>query len=88
MDVTCKIFECLSSQSTIAKVYPLAESDMTFLEKIRENMVGGASLVFTKKTVVEETCIQDSTNWCKAFVGIDACQLYSFSIRQAVPTGL
>ena len=41
-------------------------------------MFGGPSIVFTKKAVVDETFFRDSTNWLKAIVGIDACQLYPF----------
>ena len=53
-----------------------------------EEMVGGPSTVITGKAVVNETSIRDSTNWCKFLVGIDASQLYLFSTRQAMPTGL
>ena len=51
-------------------------------------MFGGPSVVITRKVVVEETFIRDSTNWCKTIVGIDASQFYLFSMCQAVPTGL
>ena len=30
----------------------------------------------------------DSTNWCKSIVGNVASQLFYFSLRQAIPTGL
>ena len=61
---------------------------MDLLEKLRDDMVGGPSLVDTKKVVVDNTFIRDSTNWCKSIVGIHASQLYIFSRCQAVPTGL
>ena len=41
-------------------------------------MVGGASIVFTRKAVVDETFIRKS-NLCKSIVGIDASQLYPYS---------
>ena len=33
---------------TVSKFYPFAESDRDLLEKIREDMVGGPSIVFTR----------------------------------------
>ena len=51
-------------------------------------MVGEPSNVFIRKTVVDETFIRDSTNLRKRIVGIDASQLYHFSMCQAMPTSL
>ena len=51
-------------------------------------MVGGASIVFTRKPVVDGTFIPNSGNICKSIVGIDAGQLYPYSIFQPMPTGL
>ena len=51
-------------------------------------MVGGPSIVFTRKAVVDETFIRKSTNLCKSIVGIDASQLYPYSMCQPMPTGL
>ena len=42
-------------KSTDSKFYPLTESDKDLLEKIRKDIVGGPSIVFTRKAVVEET---------------------------------
>ena len=75
-------------KSTNAKFYPFTENDKDLLEKIRDDMVGGPSIVFTRKTVVNETLIRDSANVCKSIVGIDASQLYPFSMCQEIPTGL
>ena len=52
-------------KSTDSNFYPLTESDKDLLEKIRENMVGGPSIVFTRKAVVDETFIRKSSNLCK-----------------------
>ena len=45
-------------KSTDSKFYPFTESDKDLLEKIREDMVGGPSNVFTRKDVVDETYIR------------------------------
>ena len=51
-------------------------------------MVGGASIFFTRKAVVDETFIRKSSNLCKPIVGIDASQLYPYSMCQPMPIGL
>ena len=58
------------------------------LEKFREDVVGGPYIVFTRKAVVDETFIRNSTNICKSIVGIDASQLYPYSMCQPMPTSL
>ena len=75
-------------KSTDSKFYPFTESDKDLLEKIREDMVGGPSIVFTRKAVVDGTFIRKSWNLCKSVVGIDAGQLYPYSMCQPMPTGL
>ena len=51
-------------------------------------MVGGLSIVFTRKAVVGETFIRKPSNLCKSIVGIDASQIYPYSMCQPMPTGL
>ena len=51
-------------------------------------MVGGPSIVFTRKAAVDETFIQISGKNCKSIVGIDASQLYAYSMCQPMPTRL
>ena len=75
-------------KSTDSKFYPFTESDKDLLEKIREGMVDGPPIVFTRKAVVDETFIRKSSNLCKSIVGIDASQLYPQSMCQPMPTGL
>ena len=75
-------------KSTDAKVYPFTEGDKDFLEKIWEDVVGGPSIVFKRKLVVNETFRRKSTNICKSFVGIDASQLHPNSMCQPMPTSL
>ena len=60
---------------TDAKFYPFTEGEKDLFEKIREDVVGGSSIVFTRKAVVDETFFRKSTNICKSIVGIDASQL-------------
>ena len=64
-------------KSTDSNFYPFTESEIDLLEKIREDVVGGPSIVFTRKAVVDETFIRNSSNLCKLIVGIDASQLFS-----------
>ena len=76
------------NKSTTAKFYPFRESDKDLLEETREDMAGGRSILFTRKTFVDETFIRNSTSWCKFIVGIDAGQLYLFSKCEVISTGL
>ena len=75
-------------KSTDAKFYPFTVGDKNLLEEIRDDVVGGPSIVFTRKAVVDETFIRKSTNICKSIVGIDTSQPYPHSICQIMPTGL
>ena len=75
-------------KSTDSKFNPFTESVKDLLEKLREDMVGGPSIVFTRNAVVDETFIRKSSNLCKSIVGIDASQLYPCSMCQPMPTGL
>ena len=52
-------------KSTSEKVYPFMEWDKDLLENIREDAVGGLSIVLTQKAVLDETCIRNSTNFWK-----------------------
>ena len=51
-------------------------------------MVGGPSIVFTRKAVVDETFVRNLGNICKSIAGIDASQLYPYSMCQPMPTGV
>ena len=75
-------------KSTNHKFFPFVEADKDLHDKIREDMTGGPSIVFTRKAVVDQTFIRNSENLCKSVVGIDASQLYPFSMCQEMPTGL
>ena len=75
-------------KSTDYKFYPFFSSDSDLLEKIREDMTGGPSIVFTRKAVANKTFIRKSINLCKSIVGIVASQFYPYSMCQDKPTGL
>ena len=62
-------------KSTDRKIYPFIENEKDLHEKIRTEMTGGPSIVFTRKTVVDKTFIRRSNNICKTIVGIDASPL-------------
>ena len=75
-------------KSTDANFYPFTETEKVLLEKIREDMAGRPSIVFTRKAVVHETFIRKLSNMCKSIVGIDASHLQLYPICQPMPTGL
>ena len=51
-------------------------------------MTGGSSIFFTLKAVNDQTYIRNSSNMCRTKIGIDASQLYPFSMCQEMRTGL
>ena len=65
-------------KSTTAKFCPFAETDGDLLKKIREDMFGRPSIVFTWKAVVDETFIRDSTNLFKKLPELMLKELYFF----------
>ena len=75
-------------KSTDAKFYPFTEGDEDLLDKIREDVVGGPYIVFTRKAFVDGTFIRKSANICKSTVGIDDSQPYPYSMCQLMTTGL
>ena len=75
-------------ESASAKFYRFTETDIDLLQKVREDTVGGQSIVFSRKVVVDETFVRNSRKNCKPFVGIDASQLYPSSMCQPMPTAL
>ena len=67
------------------KIYPFTGGDNDLLEKIRED--AGPSIVFTRKAIIDETFIRKSTKLCKSIVGVDANQVYPYTMCQPMPTG-
>ena len=64
-------------KSTDSKSHPFTESDIDLLEKVPEKMVGGPSIVFTRKAKVDETSIRTSTKLCQSIISIDSVHLYA-----------
>ena len=85
---TIKIHTKRLHKFTDVKFSSSTEADKDTLEKNREDVVGGPSIVFARKAVVDETFVRKSTNICKSIVGIDARQLNPYSMCQPMPTGL
>ena len=75
-------------QVNYCKAISLHRKQQGFTGEICEDMVGGKTIVFSRKTDVDGNFIRDWTKLCKSFVRIDAAQLYPFSKCQAMPTGL
>ena len=75
-------------KSTDVKFYPSIEGDKNLLGKIREDVIGGPSIFFAHKTVVNKFFIRKPTNICKSIVGNDGSNLYPYSMCQPMPTGL
>ena len=50
------------------------------MQNIKDNMVGGSSIVFTQNAVVDKTSIRKLTSVSKSIVGIDASRLYPYSM--------
>ena len=75
-------------KSIDTKTYPLREAYKGLLEKIREDVVSGPSIVFTRKAVVDENFIRMSTEHSKSFVGLILANYTAARLCQPTPTGL
>ena len=75
-------------KSTDSKFSPFTEGNKDSSQKIRWDMVGGPSIVFTRGAIADKTFNRKSTNLCKSIVGIDASQMYPYSRCQPMPTGV
>ena len=58
------------------------ESDKDLHDKIRKDMTGGPSIVFTRRAIIDQTYIRKSQRICKSTKGFDASQLYPYSMSQ------
>ena len=75
-------------KSTCTIFYPFTEAEKDLLEKIRQVVFGGLSIIFTRKAVVDETFNQKSRNVSKSNVGNDGSQLHPHPTCQPLPTRL
>ena len=73
---------------TNEKFYPFCGEDTDFCEKTREILTVETSIVFTRKAVVNETSLRNLSHICKSTIGIDASQLYPFSMCHDMSLGL
>ena len=78
---------CLN-KSTDSNFYTSTEPVKICLRRYEKIWLVDHSVVFARKAVVDETFIRKSSNLCKSIVGIDAGQLYPYSMCQPIPTGL
>ena len=67
---------------------PSQREAMTYLKKFEKASLVGPLSFLHAKPVVDETFIRKSTNICKSIVGIDASQLYTYSMCQPISAGL
>ena len=81
-----KFFKYLSSRINYCRILSLHKERQRFISKNKQDIYGGPSIEFTRNTVMDDTFIRDSTNWCETVVGIDASHIHPFSMYQE--TGL
>jgi hypothetical protein len=55
--------------------------------KLKNNISGGASVVYTRHHEVDETYIRGTENLCKSVIGFDANALYLWCLAQDMPCG-
>ena len=75
-----------SSKSKFSLINP-ADADLYYT--LRKNIVGGPSIIFSRYHEKNMTNIKGiDGNKCKAIVGYDCNGLYSYAIKQEMPTGV
>ena len=70
----------------------IKESDKDIYFTIKDNIVGGPSIVFhrlheSKKTLIRERKFGKESKLCELILGVDANALYLWSMMQEMPTG-
>ena len=63
-------------KSETFKFRPFTKTDKDLMQELWEKLVDGPAVVFTRKSVVIDIFLQNSTNLLKSIVGIDASQLW------------
>ena len=74
------------STPALISLFLTKDKDLEFL--LRQKIVGGASIIFTRYHKVGETKIRFSDNLVSTIIGVDASQLYPFSMSQPMPVGI
>ena len=80
---TSSTFVCTS---LLVNYFIPSKSDKELQETIREDMVAGHSLVFTRKIVDDETLICKSSYICESIVEVETSQLYPHFLCLPMPT--
>ena len=76
-------------KSTISKFSLFNQNNADLYYTFRQNIVGGPSIIFTRYHEKGETNIKKiDKNKCKSVVDYDCNGLYSYAIRQDMPTGV
>ena len=75
-------------QSTDALVPVFCAKDKDLDDTFRNEIVGGAAIVFTRFAKVGTSFIRESNNLVQTIVGVDASQLYPFAMSQSMPVGV
>ena len=76
-------------KSTISKFSLFNQNNADLYYTFRQNIVGGPSIIFTRYHEKGETNIKKiDKNKCKSVVGYDCNGLYSYAIRENMPTGV
>ena len=70
----------LLHSSTNEKFFPFIEKDKEYDDYIRKWLTGGPSIIFNHYAKAGLTKMENSENVCKSIIGIDATQLYPFSM--------
>ena len=74
--------------STTSKFHPFQSRDLDWVKRVRENVVGGPSIVFCRYAEAGKTKIRkDGDKTCETIVGVDASQLYPYAMCQPMPCG-
>ena len=73
---------------TDGKSFQFTQGYQELLENGEDDVVGGSSIDFTGKTIVDESFIRESTKLCASFVGVVGSQLCPYLMCQPLPAGL
>ena len=75
-------------QSSDSKFALFNKDNADLYYTLKQNIVGGPSIIFSRYHEKDVTKIKKSDKFCKAIVGYDCNGLYSYAIKQQMPTGV
>ncbi|KAK3098713.1 hypothetical protein FSP39_022331 [Pinctada imbricata] len=77
-----------ASKESGASFSLFGEKDKDLFKTIKNNIVGGPSIIFNRHSKVGTTYIRNNKEKpCKRIIGFDANALYLWALNQAIPTG-